>query len=435
MKEVKTKATIGLWSAIAIGIGGMIGAGIFSILGLGIKISGNFIYISFIAGGIIALLSSYSYAKLSIHYPSAGGSVEFLIRGFGDSILSGGFNFLLWSGYIFALSLYAEAFGVYASTFLPASISSISTPIMAILIILGFTLINFLGPEVVGRSETFIVGVKVGILIIFAFLGLLFIKGSLLSVSNFPGTFSILTATAIVFLGYEGFGLIANTAEDIKEPRKNIPRALYMAIVFAMLIYVTVSLAVVGNLPLPEIIKSSDYALAAAAKPFAGSVGFTIIAIAALFSTASAINATLYGGVNVSYLMAKKGELPSFFTIKKWRDAKEGLFITSGLVIILTLFLDLNNVAMMGSALFLIIYAGVNFAHLRLYKNTKSNKYIIWLAILGCIFSFVGLIYYILLNSPKTLIILILVLIFSFLIEYLYRRYSKRALKKRKVTG
>ncbi|MGZ7116665.1 MAG: APC family permease, partial [Methanobacterium sp.] len=337
IKEVKTKATIGLWSAIAIGIGGMIGAGVFSVLGLGITIGGNLVYISYIIGGIIALLSAYSYAKLSICYPSAGGSVEFLIRGFEDSIISGGFNFLLWSGYIFALSLYAEAFGIYASTFLPASITSISTPIIAILIILVFTLINFLGPEVVGRSETFIVGVKVSILIIFAFLGVLFVKGSLLSVSNFPGIFGILTATAIIFLGYEGFGLIANTAEDIKNPRKNIPIALYLAIIIAMLIYVAVSLAVVGNLPLPEIIKSSDYALAAAAYPFAGPVGFTIIAIAALFSTASAINATLYGGVNVCYLMAKEGELPSFFTIKKWRDAKEGLFITAGIVIILTL--------------------------------------------------------------------------------------------------
>ena len=120
MKEVKTKSTIGLWSAIAIGIGGMIGAGIFSILGLGITIGGNLVYVSFIAGGIIALLSAYSYSKLSICYPSAGGAVEFLIRGFEDNIFSGGFNFLLWSGYIFALSLYSKAFGVYASTFLPA---------------------------------------------------------------------------------------------------------------------------------------------------------------------------------------------------------------------------------------------------------------------------------------------------------------------------
>jgi len=435
MKEVRTKSTIGLSSAIAIGIGGMIGAGIFSILGLGIKISGNFIYISFISGGIIALLSAYSYAKMSVYYPSAGGSVEFLIRGFGDNIISGGFNFLLWSGYIFALSLYAKAFGVYASTFLPEGISSVSVSVIAVLIILGFTLINFLGPEVVGRSETFIVGVKVSILIIFAFIGLLFAKGTLLSAPNFSGVFGIITATAIVFLGYEGFGLISNTAEDIDEPRKNIPRALYLAVILAMLIYVTVSLAVIGNLPISEIIRTSDYALAAAAQPFAGSAGFTIIVLAALFSTASAINATIYGGANVSYLMAKKGELPSFFTIKKWKDAREGLFITSGLVIILTLLQDLNSVAMMGSALFLIIYSGVNFAHLKLHKKTRSNKYVIWLAILGCLFSLAGLIYYLIIYSPKTLIVLICVFIFSFLMEYLYRKYSRRALKEREVTN
>ncbi len=99
---------MGLWSAIAIGIGGMVGGGIFSILGIATGISGNLIYVSFIIGGFIALLSAYSYAKLGSKYPSAGGSVEFLIRGFGDSVLSGGFNFLLYFGYIFALSVYAH---------------------------------------------------------------------------------------------------------------------------------------------------------------------------------------------------------------------------------------------------------------------------------------------------------------------------------------
>ena len=115
------KKSIGLWAAISIGVGGMVGAGIFSILGLACQIAGNAVYISFIIAGIVALLSTYSYAKLGVKYPSAGGPVEFLVRGFGAGILSGGFNILLWIGYVFALALYAKAFGAYAKTFLPSS--------------------------------------------------------------------------------------------------------------------------------------------------------------------------------------------------------------------------------------------------------------------------------------------------------------------------
>ena len=424
---------IGIWSAVAIGIGGMIGAGIFSILGIATTIAGNVVYISFIIGGAIALLSTYSYAKLATRYPSAGGPVEFLVRGFGDGVLSGGFNFLLWIGYIFALSVYAEAFGSYAATFLPMGQSGLSVTILAILIILIFTSINFLGPKVVGRSEIVIVGIKVGILMVFALVGLFFIKPSLLTISQFPHVTNILTASALLFLGYQGFGLITNTAEDIKNPEKNISRALYIAVVLVMLIYVLVSLVVVGNLPIPEIAKTADYALAVAAEPFAGTIGFTIMAIAAIISTSSAINATLYGGANVSYLMAKKGELPKIFNRTAWRDGKEGLIITSAIVILFTIFLNLSSVALMGSALFLIIYAGVNFAHLKVYKQTNANKYIIWLAIIGCLFALIILIYYQIYNSPLTLELLVTVTTAAFLVEFIYRKYGKRALKQRKL--
>lgn len=143
---------IGLWSAVAIGIGAMIGAGIFSILGVGGQIAGNALYISFIIGGIVALLSTYSYAKLGVRYPSAGGPAEYLVQGFGDGILSGGFNILLWISYVFGLALYSRAFGEYAKTFLPASAPGLWTNIFAIVVILIFTAINFIGAKAVGRS-------------------------------------------------------------------------------------------------------------------------------------------------------------------------------------------------------------------------------------------------------------------------------------------
>jgi len=431
--KFQNKKPIGLWSAIAIGIGGMIGAGIFSILGIATEITGNLIYVSFIIGGIIALLSAYSYAKLGSKYPSAGGPVEFLIRGFGDGILSGGFNFLLYFGYIIALSVYAKAFGNYAATFLSSYSSPAIATILAIFIILIFTFINLLGTQAVGKSETLIVAIKVGILVTFAIVGFFFINISLVSVSNVIPIDNVVTGAALLFLGYEGFGLITNTAEDIDQPQKNIPRALYLAILIVMLIYVAVSVAVVGNLSLPEIKQTADYALAAAAQSFAGAIGFTIIVIAALFSTSSAINATLYGGANVSYLMAKKGELPTFFNRKSWHDGREGLLITSTVVILLIVLLNLSNVVMLGSSIFLLVYAGVNLAHLKLYKKTDTNKYIIGLAIIGCFFSLTVLVYYEIFSSPLTLYLLSAVVVISFVIEWIYLKYKTKSLKNREI--
>ena len=317
--------------------------------------------------------------------------------------------------------------------FYPQNNQGFYVTILAALIILIFTSINFLGPKLVGRSEILIVGIKVGILMIFAVFGLIFIKPSLLVISQFPQISDLLTASALLFLGYQGFGLITNTAEDIKNPERNISRALYIAVVLVILIYVLVSVVVVGNLTIPEISNAADYALAAAAEPFAGAVGFTIMAIAAIISTSSAINATLYGGANVSYLMAKRGELPKFFNRATWRDGREGLIITSVMVIIFVILFNLNSVALMGSALFLIIYTGVNLSHLKVHKETKANKYIIWSAIIGCLFALTVLIYYQIYNSPLTFELLIFVVIAAFLIEFIYRKYTKRALKKRDI--
>jgi len=425
---------MGLWSAISIGIGGMVGAGIFSILGVACEIGGNAVYLSFLIAGAVAMLSTYSYAKLGVKFPSAGGPVEFLVKAFGDSVISGGFNIMLWIGYIFALALYARAFAYYALTFF-IWLPSYWINIIATAVILLFTAVNFIGAKAVGRSELLIVTIKVAILGLFAGAGIVSIKADYISPAHWPNTGNIFFAVAIVFLAYEGFGLITNAAEDMQHPRKTLPRALYMSVFIVILIYFCVSLVVVGNLSLSDIIHAKDYTLAAATRPFLGSIGFTIIAIAALFSTASAINATLYGGANVSYIMAVDGQLPRLFERKVWNRGIEGLFITAGLVIFFTNVFDLGRIAMLGSADFLLIYAAVNTGHLRLYKKTKARVSIIWLSIIGCLASFGVLVYYLLLNSQVTLIVLAVLLPSGFVIEWVYRALTNRKMRARSGTA
>jgi amino acid transporter len=135
----------------------MVGAGIFSILGVVAEASGAAMWISFLLGGLVALLSTYSYAKLGARYPSFGGAVEFLVQGLGDGVLSGGINLYMWVGYIIALALYAQAFAGYFMTFFPHhSIGWVPKAVGAGIVLL-FMAVNFIGPGVVGRSETFIV--------------------------------------------------------------------------------------------------------------------------------------------------------------------------------------------------------------------------------------------------------------------------------------
>jgi amino acid transporter len=262
-------------------------------------------------------------------------------------------------------------------------------------------------------------------------MGFFFIKPTLLSFSHWPRLANVFFGAGIVFVAYEGFGLITNAAEDMENPRKTLPRALYLSVILVIIIYAAICLTVLGNLPLAGIIKAKEYALAAAAKPFLGLVGFKIVAIAALFSTSSAINATLYGGANVSYMLAKEGELPRIFERKIWGKSSEGLFITAGLVILLINLFNLESIALLGSASFLLIYAAVNLAHLRLCRDTGASPYLIWASIIGCFASLGVLVYYELAKFPLTVVILVAVFFLSFVVEGGYRKYSRRLLKTR----
>src|SRR5204863_2309624 len=162
---------------------------------------------------------------------------------------------------------------------------------------------NAFGARFMGRWETLIVAVKVAILVLFAAVGLWFIRPGYLSPELWPETSSILFGAGVLFIGYEGFGLVTNAAADMRDPKKMLPRALYTSVLLVIALYLAVSLTVTGNLSDYEIEQTRDYALAKAAKPSLGQFGFRLIAIAALFSTASAINATLFGSANVCYMI------------------------------------------------------------------------------------------------------------------------------------
>jgi len=233
----------------------------------------------------------------------------------------------------------------------------------------------------------------------------------------------------IIFLAYEGFELIANTAKDVKDMKRTLPRAFYSAVLFVIALYILVSIVSVGSLPVDKIVQAKDYALAAAAKPFLGSAGFTLIAVAALLSTFSAINATLYGSARLSYTIAKEGELPEFLEDKVWNKPLEGLIITAVLALFLANIGDLSSISMMGSAGFLIIFAAVNAANVKLAKKTESKSWISILGIILCTFALIALIWQTAENRPAHLWVLIGMILLSAGIELTYSLFKKRKFK------
>lgn len=420
--NMKNSATISLPAAISIGVGGMIGAGIFSILGIAAMIAGAAVWLSFLIGGIIALTCTYSYAKLGAKFPSRGGAVQFLVEGFGAGLFSSSVNLFMWIGYIIAIALYAQGFAAYFMTFFTHPAMPWLSKSIASAAVLLFTAINILGDSSVGKAELLIVTIKVGILIFFAAVGLCYVHPENLVFSKWSNWEHICFGAGVIFIGYEGFGLIANTAADISEPSKNLPRALYISLFLVIAIYIAVSITLVGNLSPAQIVHSGDYALAEAAKPFLGMLGFKIIALAALLSTASAINATLFGAANVSYMIARDGELSSAFERSTWKNATGGLLMTSLLTIIFILFFDLNGVAMMGSGAFLLIYAAVNAGHIKIIGKTQANKALVLLSLILCLVLFIILEIYTYQQAPLALYTMIALICGCFVFQYYYKK-------------
>src|SRR5258708_27485684 len=133
-------------------------------------------WLAFAIGGVVALLSPYAYAKLGAAFPSAGGAVHCLVKSFGDGILAGGLNLFMWAGYIISLALYATAFGGYAATFVTTAPSVLLLKSLAVASVVLLTLINAFGARLMGRWETVIVAIKLVILVLFAAVGLWFLR-------------------------------------------------------------------------------------------------------------------------------------------------------------------------------------------------------------------------------------------------------------------
>ncbi len=269
--------------------------------------------------------------------------------------------------------------------------------------IVCFAALNLAGAQVVGRTESVLVYFKLAVLLVFSLGGIAFVDTARVSPSAFPSIGSIVYAGTLIFLAYEGFELIANASEDARQPTRTLPRAYAIAIGSVICLYVLVAFVAVGNLSPKAIASERDYALAAAARPFLGSAGFKLIAIAAVVSTGSAINATLYGAAKFTLVMARHGELPERLGQAIWNRPIGGLLATTfgSLVIVNTV--NIEGTSLMGSAGFLIIFAAVNLASRRLTAENRRTKVIALAGAVACLGSLAALVVYAATHIPAQL--------------------------------
>ncbi len=419
---------LGYWEVTAIGVGGMVGGGIFAVLGLSVALTRGGAPVAFLMAGLVALATSYSYARLSVTFPSQGGTVSFLDRAFGAGLLTGSTNILLWISYIVMLSLYAYAFGSYGASLFPPASQVLWKHILITGSVVVVSGLNLLSARLIGEAEDWIVLIKLAILILFIAVGIWGIDTAKLAPSAWSSPVSLVAGGMIIFLAYEGFELIANTAQDVRDAHRTLPRAYYSAVGFVIVLYVLVAAVTVGTLPFAAIIDAKDYALAEAARPFLGRAGFLLIAVAAMLSTASAINATLYGAARLSYVIAKDRELPSALERKAWGRPLEGLLITSGVTLLIANVADLSSLSTMGSAGFLLIFAGVNVANVVMAADTQSRR---WISLTGaglCLGALASLLWQTAVSSPGQLWVLVVMAGAAFFIELAFRMATRRTI-------
>ena len=432
-KETLVEKELGTFSAFSIGVGGMVGGGIFAVTGLAIELTRGAAPVAFIVAGAVALLTAYSYWKLTLAFPSEGGTVEFLNRGFGAGTLTGSLNILLCMNYVVLLSVYAYAFGAYGARLLGVADLVLWRHVLLTGVVLALVVINFLGPSLVIRSENLLNAGKLVLLGIFVVFGLAapMPHAEVLNPANYTvPAFGIVSGAMIIFLNYEGFELISNASLEIRDPRKSLPVAFLGGVVVVMIVYALIAVVTVGHLSLGEVSEHSTYSLSEAARLFMGTPGFLMIGFAALLATASAINATFYGSGRLMYNIAKSGELPEELEREIGGRANEGMFIFAALTLLVANLVPLAAIANMGSTGFLLVFCAVNLVAFRQARQIGASRWITLGGALACAGA-VGALCWQTVANPETrsqIWILVALVALALGIELVYRRISGRTI-------
>lgn len=400
MDNIYKKQTkpLGLFELIAIALGGMIGGGIFTVLGISVSMIGVFTPIAFILGGMLAVLAAYSYIKLGVYYRDEGATYSFFKKTFPSSKFAASLvGWWVIFGYISTLALYAYTFSAYAISGFEFGENEWIRKGVAGLIILVFVIINIWSVKGMGKIEDIMVYSK---LVILAIISFVLINNSnttlptLMQESGDIKILSILIVASLTFVAFEGFQLVINAVNEMENPKKNIPRAIYSAMFLAILIYVVLSIGAILAIPFEDIVQNKEYALAAGVDKVLGHWGTDLVILGALLATSSAISGTLFGASRQMSVIATDGYFPKFLTKRKNTIPIYSIITMATLAFCLILIGDLKIILEFGSVTFLLVSMIMAYANFKIYKLTNSSLILSTIAIIGLAGGMILIIYY-----------------------------------------
>jgi amino acid transporter len=415
--------------AAFLGIGAMVGAGIFALLGEAGAVAGSAVWLSFLLAGVVSALLGYTVVKLGVRYPSSGGIIAYLIEGFGNGRLVG---IASWLGYFAAIvivcSMVAVSFGSYAtSLFVGDDSGSGWDNLFTSAIVLGMAAVNLVGSRIVDRAQSLIVIVLLAVFAVFIAVTVVDIDFDLLAFSDYPAFSDIVASVALTFFAYLGFSVITFAAGDLRDPARDLPKAMYGALGVTTVLYVLIALGVFGTLTVSEVIGYGETAIAEAARPALGEAGFTMMAVAALLATASSVNATLYASDGLTRMLAQVGQFPPFFGAGSRLGAHAGLLITSAIVLVVSNLVDLSAIASVGSAISLVIFMLVGFAAYRQRAETGSLALIVIAAIAATAIVLVFFAVDTLRDAPETFTAIVVIAALAVLLDLVWKRVRPSA--------
>jgi amino acid transporter len=415
--------------AAFLGIGAMIGAGIFALLGEAGAVAGAAVWLSFLLAGVVATLLGYTVVKLGTRFPSSGGLIAYLVEGFGNGRLVG---IAAWLGYFSAIvivcAMVAVSFGSYATSLFvgegagPAWDNAFTTAI-----IVAMVAVNLVGSRLVDRAQSAIVVVLLAVFAVFAAVTLVDLDTDLLAFGDYPPVGDIVASVALTFFAYLGFSVISFSAGDLRAPERELPRAMYLALGVTTVTYLLISIGVFGTLTVDEVVGYGETAIAEAARPALGDAGFVVMAVAALLATASSVNATLYASGGLTAMLAKVGQFPPFFGAGPRFGSHRGMLITALLVAVVGNVVDLSAIASVGSACSLVIFLLVGVAAFRLRADIGAAAPIVIAAIAVTAVVLVFFAFDTLRNAPETFAAIVGIAALAIVLDLVWKRVRDRA--------
>jgi amino acid transporter len=407
--------------AAFLGVGSMVGAGIFALLGEAGAVAGSAVWISFLVAGTVAALQGYAVAKLGATYPSSGGIVTFLIQGFGRGHVATVTSWLLYFAAVIVTAMVSVSFGSYGSA-LFFDDSTAWSKVLTIAVVLLVAVVNIAGAKFIDRVQSVIVLVLLAVFAVFIVVTLAQVDPQLLAPETYPPATDIVSSVALTFFAYLGFTVISFTGADLPDASRNLPRAMYLALGITTVLYVLISLGVFGTLTVDEVVANGETALAEAAKPALGQAGFAMMAVAALLATSSSVNANIYAAAGSTAKLAETGTFPPVFGQRARVGGTRGLVISVVLVLLLAALVDLTAIASLGSAVALAIFLVVSVAAYRLRRETGSRTPILVAAIVLTVVVLLVFAVQTLRTEPETFIAIIAIFVLAVVLDLVWAR-------------